>query len=101
MIKLNKEQQKVIDEINQLLHQSFEDNELLLTRDKTFHVSIAVLDLLRLVVKNNVIQGSGDKFADIIYKIAGHEILNRTINNDKYKLDKIHEDVIYDGGKND
>ena len=96
-MNLNKEQQKVINKINGLLEKSFEDNGSLMSRDdKKMHVSIAVLDILRLTVKNDIIMDGGNKFCDVIYKLGGSEILSRTINNDKSKLDQVHEDVIYE-----
>ena len=79
-MKRTEEQKKLIIKINQLLEKSFEQNELIMSRDGKYHPAIAVLDLLRLTVENDIIKDGGDKFADIIYKVSGSEILKRTIN---------------------
>ena len=96
-MRADEEQQKIIDKIVELLNVSFDQNELLLTPDKNIHVAVAVLDLLRLTVPNDIIKDGGDRYVDITYKIGGADILSRILNNERSKLDKVHSDIIYGG----
>jgi hypothetical protein len=85
---------KLVIEILELLESSFEENEQLMFPDGGYHISVAVLDLLRIAVANKVIENGGDRFLDVLYKIRGCKVVNKSFEETE-KLDKTHSDIIY------
>ena len=73
---------RIVQDILQLLHQSFDDSSVLEYPDGGVHVAIAVLDLLKLIVED------GDKFVDLLIKIRGAKIMGKEYHNEKIKYEK-------------